>query len=807
MVFRVITEFDGTGSDSCISLEVGDVITKVYRLDSDVLIGTNTRSGENGAFPASCVQGEGGDTALPLPGHTASRDALHDKVVYSNVTKYIKEKEQLQSDKNGKDHVSPTPEKDRHVRFSDVRLEHSISVPESTASWQESFEESFRDKLSNYDNIEVKPAESKTHKSDGTYHRLQKFNALVYSSTEKIFLSGRDENRVLKRIFGACIGVVAGALLFVVTLFMFDYTKGEAGIITAIFTLVFCVCLAFSTHCRCIVALVVPSFCTNKGRALLLSMLFSLILTHAGENIGENAKVTGSSFACVVELAANQSRELQKQLAAPVKDLKAYIDRQQEVLRSGVKVITDSFKDVRNALNQADNAVEDTKKSIDAVRQVCRANVDKLKTTCDKVCTFGIICGSGFCDNLVALPCNSLQITDNALTEAARNARKHLDEALNYFHVDLNISSDFNASTNTSGSFKDIQKEIDEDISSKTRGVFSFLKVFKKVLSLSLLLIFAQSVWYLRNYLAKDGYDNIYITSQLKELDEGNKKIGKDSILPLKKKEHEKYVDTTSIKLSSCELSSCKLGLIQVLLHFIICLVIIAFDVAIFYILEMVRKQGDVELEVKGQGHVTVEVQGKGPVADFYRILITGLNVDQNYSANINISECLPNAIVPEFTMIPVYIICYIVTVLSVILQGYGLRLRRKISAYYYPEQERARLDYLHKKIRHKRVGFLRFIRQQVLSTHKESQVKEKLRLSTWLMFKIPFLAKILPQREKLECLSCEQTEGSFSSVKLRKCKGESGGMDCDAVYCEECWKALGDNCPLCCKDEVVLRD
>ncbi|WAR04307.1 DCST1-like protein [Mya arenaria] len=712
MVFRVITEFDGTGSDSCISLEVGDVITKVYRLDSDVLIGTNTRSGENGAFPASCVQGEGGDTALPLPGHTASRDALHDKVVYSNVTKYIKEKEQLQSDKNGKD------------------------------------------KLSNYDNIEVKPAESKTHKSDGTYHRLQKFNALVYSSTEKIFLSGRDENRVLKRIFGACIGVVAGALLFVVTLFMFDYTKGEAGIITAIFTLVFCVCLAFSTHCRCIVALVVPSFCTNKGRALLLSMLFSLILTHAGENIGENAKVTGT-----------------------------YIDRQQEVLRSGVKVITDSFKDV------------------------CRANVDKLKTTCDKVCTFGIICGSGFCDNLVALPCNSLQITDNALTEAARNARKHLDEALNYFHVDLNISSDFNASTNTSGSFKDIQKEIDEDISSKTRGVFSFLKVFKKVLSLSLLLIFAQSVWYLRNYLAKDGYDNIYITSQLKELDEGNKKIGKDSILPLKKKEHEKYVDTTSIKLSSCELSSCKLGLIQVLLHFIICLVIIAFDVAIFYILEMVRKQGDVELEVKGQGHVTVEVQGKGPVADFYRILITGLNVDQNYSANINISECLPNAIVPEFTMIPVYIICYIVTVLSVILQGYGLRLRRKISAYYYPEQERARLDYLHKKIRHKRVGFLRFIRQQVLSTHKESQVKEKLRLSTWLMFKIPFLAKILPQREKLECLSCEQTEGSFSSVKLRKCKGESGGMDCDAVYCEECWKALGDNCPLCCKDEVVLRD
>lgn len=352
-----------------------------------------------------------------------------------------------------------------------------------------------------------------------------------------------------------------------------------------------------------------------------------------------------------------------------------------------------------------------------------------------------------------------------------------------------------------------MQKEVNDDIGKKAETVTFFAKVLKKVLSLSLLLLFLQSFWYLRNYLAKDGYDNIYITKMFKQLDKNNRDKGHESVLPLKKNEEEKYVDTSSWKLYSCELSGLKIGFIIVGLHFTLFILIFLFDISLWYILDLVKVYGDVDVEVKGEGKVFVNVEGSGPVADFYRVMIKGLNIDQNYTAEIDIGSCLPKPKAPAYDMFPVYIILYLITTCFVGLEGYGIRLRRKICAFFYPEQEMARLDYLHKKIRHKRVGFLKFLRQQILSSHKEAQVKEKLRLSTWLAARFPFIASLLPKKTNLECTSCEQSENSFNHIRVTKCTGSSGGVGCDAAYCQECWTMLGSGCPLCQTDEVLLRD
>ena len=75
MVFRAITKFDGSASKTCIELKPGDVITRVHKIDDVTYIGRNERTGETGAFPASYVQGEAADRAIPLAGfkHTLFR--------------------------------------------------------------------------------------------------------------------------------------------------------------------------------------------------------------------------------------------------------------------------------------------------------------------------------------------------------------------------------------------------------------------------------------------------------------------------------------------------------------------------------------------------------------------------------------------------------------------------------------------------------------------------------------------------------------------------------------------------------------
>lgn len=219
------------------------------------------------------------------------------------------------------------------VRFSQVVLEHSTSIPED--SWHDSsLEDSFRTQLACNDkhavdavskdskpNKKEKHLENKSTKVDESkYHPLEKFRHLK-ASTEKLFHSSRDEEKKTKAILGAVGGLLIGIVLFLLAVFSFDYTYVEAGVSVSIITILIMLGLALSVHCRCIMVLIFPSFLTGRGRTLMLSVLFSLMLTHPFSNIVYNTKETGNSMACIVELAANQSRQLQQQLIVPYQEM------------------------------------------------------------------------------------------------------------------------------------------------------------------------------------------------------------------------------------------------------------------------------------------------------------------------------------------------------------------------------------------------------------------------------------------------------------------------------------------------------
>ncbi|XP_053408993.1 DC-STAMP domain-containing protein 2-like isoform X2 [Mercenaria mercenaria] len=699
----------------------------------------------------------------------------------------------------------------RGVRFDDIKIEQSISIPESVASWQDSsFEESFKDQLANYDNYYGDTTKGKNKKiakienSGRGFHRFGKLSSFK-SSTENLIKSSKEEKRGVKAVIGVISGLVIGVLMFLVYYYNFGYTLAEAGILMAFLTVLFCFGMALSSFIRCIIALVVPNFFTGVGRAILLTAIFALILKHPVSNISHNSRETGSSMACVVQLAANQTRVLQRQLAAPIENLTQYVTEQQEELEDITREMHSKLGPVKEILKQLEG-VTTADEALDVIRKKCRNAVNSLNAECVNQCAsanipFTALCKGPLCEGFdFSKSCDDIKL-DVDLYDVAKKTRSALVDVINYFDVEMNVSGEVSGNANVSKPAEAIQAEVEKDIGGK-------LDVVRKCLSLSLFLIFIQSVWYLRNYLAKDGYDNIYITKQFKQMDKEAEKNGRETVLPLKTREKDEYVNTSSIKLNATEISYSKLGLIQVLLHFLLYVLVIIFDYALYYILYLVREYGDIELEIESRGRVQIVVAGNGPVAEFYKLIVRGYNLDRGFNMTLDIEPCLPEPREPSAAMIPVFLILYFIALAVVLLRAYGMRLRRKVSAYYCQEQELARLDYLHKKIRHKRVGFLKFLRQQIKSTHKEEQVKNQLRFSSWLAFNCPFIAQFLPKKIKLGCTSCGQRETSFNKVKLTECNGTKGGVRCDPVYCEECYTSLQQICPLCSSNNtVVLRE
>jgi len=58
--------------------------------------------------------------------------------------------------------------------------------------------------------------------------------------------------------------------------------------------------------------------------------------------------------------------------------------------------------------------------------------------------------------------------------------------------------------------------------------------------------------------------------------------------------------------------------------------------------------------------------------------------------------------------LIPVLGILYVILIVMVMLQAYGLRLRHVVASHFYPEREKDRIRFLHRKLLRRRVIMLK---------------------------------------------------------------------------------------------------
>lgn len=412
----------------------------------------------------------------------------------------------------------------------------------------------------------------------------------------------------------------------------------------------------------------------------------------------------------------------------------------------------------------------------------------------DKICV--VLDISAICKVLTVgeyVVCTPLRFFSDLAGKTTSGIKEAVSSITNFFYFDFDGDFDLNGNINSSKSAAQIVSEVKADILSQLAKFSQAASIFGNILTLTLLVLIIKSAIYLRKFLSKDSYDNFYITSSFKHFDLECGAQGGTTVLPLKRGERSKYVDTRSPFLVKQEIIHFKQGFGKVIIHLLIATIIIVFDYTLYFVLSLIDRYGNLNINIGGNNKLEVSVDGTGFIAAFLRTFLNAIDLNSDFGVEFNLTTCIPMASKPDENNIYVFSFLYFFAFIFVIFQAYGLRMRRKIATFFYSERDEQRNQFLHEKIRHKRKSFFGWMRQHILSRNKQFHIENRITFRGWIQYKYPLCARVfsfcLPSNRK--CLSCEvEYDGEIRFTVCPVCRSN---------YCEECFiRDMKNNCLLC---------
>ncbi|XP_064601103.1 DC-STAMP domain-containing protein 2-like [Liolophura sinensis] len=500
------------------------------------------------------------------------------------------------------------------------------------------------------------------------------------------------QSKLFPGAIGILGGILGGGFLFMLLVLSYDYSPFVAGIISAVLTLAMCVAMAFSHRARCTCLLVLPSLATGRGRAAIFSLITALLLQGPVLNLNFNVNEMAASLSCGTELAYNQSRELQELLRKPIEALNNQIMENVEEFRAVGSGIRDVVNAVESATQTAQNSIRNAVSAATSVSlpSVCKP-LNAVRTLCSAV---GVVDGV----------CNIVSGADVAINRALQTFTSGFSAVRNQLDFGIQQDAPINNNANISRTAQEITAAIKAEFAPKTDSVRLVVSISSRVMAAFLLVLFLNAAIYLRSYLINDKHDNIYITRAFIDLNERKSTEGQsETILPLTLDERGKYITVHSWRLSPFEKRTLLKGLGIFFLHLLISLTVCSLDYVLYWAMEIIRDQGQVVFSLTGDSSVLLKVTGNGIIAQFIRTFVQGFSEEFQYNSTISTAACMPAPRPTPNSQLYTLASLYLLTLLLVILQSYGLRLRHFIAGLFYPEREKERILYLHDTILRKR--------------------------------------------------------------------------------------------------------
>ncbi|XP_038078168.1 DC-STAMP domain-containing protein 2-like isoform X2 [Patiria miniata] len=626
--------------------------------------------------------------------------------------------------------------------------------------------------------------------------------------------TGTFANQITKNVAGFFCGLLFLAIFYPIFILALRQEPKHAALSVSLIGPVVCFGMAFSPRIRCVMLLMIPGLFSGKGRTILMAYGFLLVLSGPVENLSYNMDMAGQSQVCGSELAMNQTYKLFQVVTAPMASFTGEVTSLIDKLRSIGRRIKEGFRAIKDAIKALGNAtaeffdwvgsmVDKCNEKLGIPERRCRLAFDHAAFICRRdAWIFQFVCGiidlvSNVCyiAGLLKILCLFPRLIKFIASKASDAIDKALEKVKEQFYVDFEFTHEMRVDYNFSQSARQIRENILGEMEERTDTFVTVVTWLNRLVSFAFILLLLKACKYYHNYRVKDKHDNWYVTDYMQMIDEKQEALGRETLLPLKRKERRKYITTTSVYLARPEKRRIVLGFVMWSTQVCYAVVLMVADCMAYWFLDLVRMHSELNVHINSPGSVTLDVQGEGILAEIYRSLVQSFDPRHISNFEVDTSKCLPRPSLPDTATYRVIGIIFGIAFLLIIFEAYGLRLRRLIMSKHYPERERVRTVWLYNQILRRRGGFRKFLKRNK-KTEDAAEGTKGDGLISHLASRSKIMARILKIcgfKWKF-CVNC----GIPGKAKDTEGFMDCANAGCRAIYCLECVHDVHNMCQIC---------
>ncbi|XP_074931072.1 DC-STAMP domain-containing protein 2 [Phalacrocorax aristotelis] len=567
--------------------------------------------------------------------------------------------------------------------------------------------------------------------------------------------------------------------------------------------------MAFSVKVRITVLLSLPHIFTREGKMLMLMLALGMAMQGPCTNILHNFSRAAESLSCGAELALNQTAERLQRAQEPLLNVLSKIkeiaqkakvvgDHVRKFFRSLMDSVSHVARVLHNVWLWLANIGKVCNQELGTPYQRCLRLFDEAKDNCERtipflfflcyiVTAFRPLCGLA---KVGLLFCIIPQYIQSFLRrKIAAPLNDALDRIRQEFEFNISAVHRFDISLNASKSLAEVALDIMEGVRLHLQPTRQVLGLFTHISLCAILYMYIQALRYRHRYLRDDTFDNVYITRRFVKLDLWRAEQGRPTVLPLTAWERGRYIPPAVLWLSRQERRRYGLQLVWVLRHMLLGLSIILADYSLFWLLDLVRHQLQVEIISRAPVVLGVSVSGTGYTSEIFQDLVSAFDALQQGNISVLSKRCLLQPVEPDYSTYVCMGLLYGVCLFITIFGSHVARLRRVVCAAYYPCREQERISFLHSAILARRAGLARALRQATMQRTADAGQGNLFLFLTSRLPAFARLARLLGIQQKC-CLACGMAEQpGFIACITPGCKG---------LYCNECYQTLSNICSIC---------
>ncbi|XP_064471349.1 DC-STAMP domain-containing protein 2-like isoform X2 [Ornithodoros turicata] len=562
----------------------------------------------------------------------------------------------------------------------------------------------------------------------------------------------------------------------------------------------------------------------GEGRMALMAYIYFLVLTGPAENFTANVEVLSKGLSCGQEKIANETRRILEVATSPLKAVYEKAKQIIQLLLDFAKLMKKAFLSIKNLFAEIFGALrralqwlyhivsvcnkrmgepyEKCRKPLEDAFQDCVAMMPSLLNwLCSPVRAVQYICYIAKVIMLLcAIPAIIIDFVKVQVIDRIESAmRRFLVRAYDTFYVNITVTHQYNYTLEFSKSQTEVRQAVLRELRSRVSLFIFIFRVISNVLIGAILYIVYSAVRYRLRYLREDDFDNCYVTWRVVALDKTRARKGLETLLPLRSLEKRDFVDPFCLRLTRTELKALMLNLWSLVVSAVYTAMAFIMDYTLYRLITFVRSLGKVDVNAGLPNQMKIRIEGEGPVADMYRAVADAVSPSDMTKAAVpavDVQNCLQRPYSPDMDMYYWIGLVYILGILLMLCQTYGLRLRHVVLGIFYPDQDRSRAAWLHSHLLALRTSWLTGLRRAIRRRFGDIEESREPGLYDMLLARVPVLRKTLSILgiRRQHCLACGVSGNIDDEENFKRCETPT----CRAVYCNECFEELENLCTVC---------